>query len=95
MSTSTRRRFGLALIAMSIFVGVIMALAPATTGYTQIVEEHHGDPNFWYSVGIFQPTKTTVYWQPYWHRLVPSFALLVAGVTCLTWPSRKPPGPTS
>jgi hypothetical protein len=95
MSTLIWRKFGLALIAISALSGTIMALAPPTTGYTQISEEHHGDSNFWYSFGVFQPTKVTTFWHPYWHRLVPSFALMAAGIACLAWPSRKPPRMTS
>jgi hypothetical protein len=95
MSTPIRRRFALALIIIAVLSGIIVALAPAGTGYTQIIEDHHGDSNFWYSFGVMQPTKTTAFWHPYWHRLVLPIALMVAGIAYLAWSSRKSPKMTS
>jgi hypothetical protein len=96
MSTPARRRLGLALIIIAVLGGSIMALAPATMGYTQIMADNHQEgPNSWWSVIILHTTKTTVFWHPYWHRLVPSFALMLAGIACLARPPRKLPQMTS
>jgi H+/Cl- antiporter ClcA len=88
MSTPTRRKLGLVLIGISVVSGIIVAFATVKTGDAQVVSQG-GQGNYYYIVSASSVTST----HPRW--LVPSLVLMVGGIACLIWPSRKPPRLTS
>lgn len=82
MSTRTRRGFGVALIAISILSGILVAHATGKTGDPRVVGQDGSGP-FHYTLFAVQ-IAMDLRW------LVPLFALFAVGIACLVWPPRKP-----
>lgn len=83
MSISTRRKVGLAFIVLSLVSGIIIAVVTSKTRDVKIIGKG-GGPSFWYHT-----SEATIDFRLSW--LAPSFALMLVGITCFAWPSRKPP----
>ena len=90
MSTSARHKLGVTLIAIGILSGIVIAnitaMVRGETGDFQRTDRFQ-----WSGLNIIITASTyTTYTLPLlW--LIPSFALFAAGITCLIWPTRKPP----
>jgi hypothetical protein len=78
-----RRLIGAVLLALAIVSGFVVFAVTAETGVSQIVAQN--DAGHFHDVVIVTPVTVHGPW------LIPSFALLLAGIGFLVWPSRRPP----
>jgi hypothetical protein len=90
MSTSTRHKLGVTLIAIGILSGIVIAnISAMVRGETGDVHRTERFQLSGLNIIITASTYTTYTLPLLW--LLPSFALFAAGIVCSAWPSRKPP----